>query len=280
LASATPNAAAVSLLLEHIAPPLEQLAVDLVQNVRVAFSSSLVELCPAFGKDTAQKLLVPLMQQLCKDDFHQVRNNIISKMDILAESLGAAGLTAGLLPQLLELAKDPKWRVRKTVVDRLGLLAKVLGVKTFEKKLQPVLIASLSDHVYAIRERACVQIGAIVDEFGGKWAAEKFFSSAFAIYDKTTNYLHRMTCLLIIQNCASSCNTELIDKHLLGLVITAGSDDVANVRVAASKTLAALIPKLDRSIVDSKVKPLLQKLTKDSDGDVSYFAGVALKICP
>jgi hypothetical protein len=37
-----------------------------------------------------------------------------------------------------------------------------------------------------------------VDEFGGRWAAEKFFTPAFAIYDKTTNYLHRMTCLQII----------------------------------------------------------------------------------
>jgi len=182
-------------LAEHIIPLLEVLAADQVQNVRVAFSSALVELCPHFGKEAASKFLIPLIQQLTKDEFHQVRNNIINKMDILAEvgGTGAPGpqdkekkveesnnsLINSVLPNLLELAKDPKWRVRKTVVDKMSLLAKALGVKTFEKKLQAVVIAALSDHVYAIRERACTQIGLIVGEFGGKWAADKIFTFLF-----------------------------------------------------------------------------------------------------
>jgi len=224
--------------------------------------------------------LIPLIQQMTKDEFHQVRNNIISKMDVLTEALGATGITNTVLPNLLELAKDPKWRVRKTVVDKMALLGKCLGVKTFEKKLQPVVISALSDHVFAIRERACAQIGLIVEEFGGKWAAEKFFSSAFAIYDKTTNYLHRMTCLLVIHNCATKCDRETIEKNLLPLAITSCTDDVANVRLAACKTMAALIPMIDKSTVKSKIEPLLQKLSKDSDGDVLYFSGVALRLIP
>ncbi len=124
----------------------------------VAFSNSLVDVCPYFPKEASSKLLIPLIQQLTKDEFHTVRNNIISRIDVLAEALGAVGVTNGILPNLLELAKDPKWRVRKTVVDKMGMLSKCLGVKVFEKKLQPVVIASLSDHVYAIRERACVQV--------------------------------------------------------------------------------------------------------------------------
>ena len=52
------------------------------------------------------------------------------------------------------------------------------------------------------------QIGGLVKLFGGKWAAEKFFPAAFAIYDKNTNYLHRMTCLLII-HVSRSCDFKL-----------------------------------------------------------------------
>jgi len=265
--------------LNDVAAPFEQLAADLVQNVRVAFSSALVEVVPYFPKEVAAKVLLPLVQNLLKDEFHTVRNNIISKIDVLSDFLSQQGANGGILNNLVELAKDPKWRVRKTVVDKMGMLAKCLGVKLFEKKLQPVVIASLSDHVYAIRERACAQIALIVDDFTGKWAAEKFFQPAFAIYDKTTNYLHRMTCLQIIHNCAPKCTPDVIEKALLPLVIMSATDEVANVRIASAKTMSAIIPKLDKKDVDSKLKPLLLKLVKDADGDVQYFSSLALKLC-
>jgi len=277
-------AAVKSGLLEHIAPTLEPLAVDQVQSVRVAFSSALVELCPHFGKEMSAKLLVPLIQQMTKDEFHQVRNNIISKLDVLSDKddrdrkeENPNSLVNFILPNLLELAKDQKWRVRKTVVDKMSLLAKTLGMKTFEKKLHPVLIASLSDHVYAIRERACTQIGLIVGEFGGKWAAEKLLPSCFVIYDRNTNYLHRMTCLLVIQNCATKCGAEVVDKHLLPLVLNAAVDDVPNVRIAACKTMTLLMPQLDKNTVKTKIEPPLQKLLRDTDIDVAYFASQAIK---
>jgi len=90
-----------------------------------------------------------------------------------------------------------------------------------------------------------------------------------------------MTCLLVIQNCVSKCGSDVIDKSLLPLVLTAGADDVANVRIASCKTLTSLIPQLDKSVgpslIKSRIEPLLQKLLKDSDVDVAYFASVALK---
>ena len=136
--------------------------------------------------------------------------------------LGPTNVVGVLLPPVLELAKDPKWRVRQNIISKSALLAKHLGVKAFEKKLQSVIIAALSDHVYSIREQCCeqvtsavhayfvcfvcfyallLQVGEIVKLFGGKWATEKLFPSAFSIYDKTTNYLNRMTCLLLVQVC-------------------------------------------------------------------------------
>jgi serine/threonine-protein phosphatase 2A regulatory subunit A len=250
-----------------------------VQNVRVAFSKTVVHLCPAFGKETSQKLLVPLIQQLSKDEHHQVRNNVISELEALSDALGPSGLVTGLLPSLIELSKDPKWRVRMAVVDKSSLLAKHLGVKNFEKKMQNIIIVSLSDHVFAIREKACTQIGFIVEEFGGKWAAEKFFPSCFQIYDKTTNYLHRMTCLLLISNVAPVCSGEVIEKHLLPLVASSCADDVANVRIHAARTLNEIIPRVDKTLIKSKIQPALLKLAKDTDEDVAYFAAKALEKC-
>eukprot|EP00823_Brevimastigomonas_motovehiculus_P001323 TRINITY_DN11847_c0_g1_i1.p1 TRINITY_DN11847_c0_g1~~TRINITY_DN11847_c0_g1_i1.p1 ORF type:complete len:619 (-),score=121.51 TRINITY_DN11847_c0_g1_i1:55-1911(-) len=271
--SLAPSAAIIkSGLLESIGPVLELLVNDGAQNVRVAVAAALVELCPLFGREPSMKLLVPLIQQLTKDEFHQVKASVVSKMELLAECLGPTNMTNTILPNLLELSHDAKWRVRKAVVDKMCLLAKSLGAKTFEKKLQPVVISCLSDHVYAIREKACMQVALIVEEFGGKWATEKFLPAAFALYDKSTNYLHRMTVLLLIQHCGSKCGPEITEKSLLPIALTACTDDVANVRIAACKTFKILLPLLDKNLVKSKVEPLMQKLTKDSDVDVVYFA--------
>lgn len=222
-------------------------------------------------------MLVPLLQQLTKDEYYEVRNNIISRLDLLTDAIGAAGIQQSVLPTLIDLSKDPKWRVRMGVVDKCALLAQVLGVKTFEKRLQPVIVGALSDHVFAIREVACQQIGLIVKEFGAKWAMEKLFPSAFAIYDKTTNYLHRMTCLLVVHHCAEPGGAEAIDKSLLPLVIQACTDDVANVRIAAAKTLSELIPIMEKKSAQAKIQPLLNKMLTDSDLDVKYFSSVAAR---
>jgi serine/threonine-protein phosphatase 2A regulatory subunit A len=267
-------------LLEHVAPILDALAVDPVVNVRVAFAQAICLLCPQFGKETAQKLLVPIIQQMCKDEHHEVRNYIIGNITDISDALGQAGIDKGILPALLDLSKDPKWRVRMAVVDKAALMAKHIGVKNFERKLQQVLITSLSDHVYAIREKACEQIGQLVKLFGGKWAAEKFLASCFSIYDKTTNYLHRMTCLLVVRHVAPHCGSEVCEKNLLALVLNAAVDDVPNVRIAGSKALGDLALYLDKNLVASKVKPVLQKLVKDQDPDVQFFSGIALKNCP
>lgn len=74
----------------------------------------------------------------------------------------------------------------------------------------------------------CVSCVAIIEEFGGKWAMERLLPAAFGLYDKTTNYLHRMTVLLLIEHCGTKCGAEITEKSLLPYVLTAATDDVPN----------------------------------------------------
>ena len=111
--------------------------------------------------------------------------------------------------------------------------------------------------------------------FGDKWAAETFFPSAFAIYDKTTNYLHRMTCLMLINRC-SSCSQEVVQTHFVPLVMQAATDDVANVRLMGAKTIKPLLKVVEPGTV-AKFKAALEKLTKDTDPDAAFFAHEALR---
>ena len=312
---------------------LDSLTIEGTQNVKVAYSKAITGLCPVLGKDLSVKLIVPLLAALSKDEYYEVRHYIFSRLYLLAEYLGANNLSNHILPIVIELSKDSKWRVRYNIIDQSALLARHLGQQQFNKRILPVLIAALSDHVYAIRQLSCRQLGVIVKmkEYGGKWAVDKMLTSALVLYDKTTNYLHRMTCLLLIEECikdhgmehldpvdaigerdptstiiavsaaqvgengSSSASTaatgggaadeaemlEMIDKTCLPIVVTACTDDVPNVRLAAAKCCITLLDsgKMDKKAVASRLGGLLQKMTQDSDPDVSYFAHVASKKC-
>lgn len=72
---------------------------------------------------------------------------------------------------------------------------------------------------------------------------------------------------------------DVIEKQLLTYVLVAATDDVANVRVASSRCLMEIIPRLDKKLVQSKIKPALVKMTADADDDVAYFATQALQLC-
>lgn len=262
-------------VVDVVVPCLDHLASDPVQAVRVAFATSVVGLAEPLGKDLAARMLTPIILQLCKDEAAEVRDNVVANIDLVAEAVGPAGLQNSVLPALLELCKDLKWRVRMAVISKTAMLAARVGVKVYEKRLQAALLAAMTDHVFAIRERACQQAGEIVALFGDKWAAETFFPSAFAIYDKTTNYLHRMTCLMLINRC-SSCSAEVVQAHFLPLVLLAATDDVANVRLMGAKTMKPLLKIVDAGSV-AKMKAALEKLAKDVDADAAFFAHEALR---
>lgn len=265
--------------LESLAAVLESISQDPSPQVKVELASNVLKLCASLPKEVATKYVVPVFQALCREELFEVRNSLVEEVEVLIESAGAAVLSSTLLTCLLDLAKDPKWRVRMGVVGKLGVLAKMLGAKVFEKRVQSVLVLALSDHVYAIRERTCEQVGQVVQALGAKWAVEKLFPPALALYDRTQNYLHRMTCLFFILHTAQACPGDVIERHLLQLVLTATSDEVANVRVAAAKCLVEIIPRVDKKLVQTKVKPAMAKNVADPDLDVAYFSSLALKLC-
>jgi len=263
----------------HLAPVLGGLATDQSQNVRSELSKALGDLFDVFNKDVAQKTLMPILQQLKDDEAFEVRNNIVNDLDKVTTCLGPTAITTAILPILIDLSKDQKWRVRMAVVEKAAYIAQHLDPAKFEKKMLKIVIDCLSDHVYSIREKCCEQIGKIVEKFSGEWAKEHLFSQekAFKIYNKTTNYLHRMTCLHIIIQCASVSGSAVVNDSLLPYVIEAASDEVPNVRLAAAKAMIKVIPELKAEVVTAKLVPLLKDLMADTDSDVSYFSREAQK---
>eukprot|EP01050_Picozoa_sp_SAG11_P026981 SAG11_NODE_6663_length_1271_cov_1.360068_2_plen_81_part_00 len=58
----------------------------------------------------------------------------------------------------------------------------------------------------------------------------------------------------------------------------AREDSVPNVKFNAAKTLAKMLPRLERSALET-VRPCLEELTLQEDADVKYYAAEALKLC-
>lgn len=85
-----------------------------------------------------------------------------------------------------------------------------------------------------------------------------------------------MTCLFCLNVLAEVCGTDITTKLLLPTVLLLAADPVANVRFNVAKTLQKISPFLEASVIDSQVKPMLDKLNADSDVDVKHFAAQAI----
>lgn len=85
-----------------------------------------------------------------------------------------------------------------------------------------------------------------------------------------------MTCLFCINVLAEVCGPEITTKMLLTTVLLLATDPVANVRFNVAKTLQKITPFLEAGVIDTQVKPALDKLNADADVDVKHFASEAI----
>lgn len=177
-------------------------------------------------------------------------------------------------------------------------LAGQLGQEFFDQKLRGLCMGWLNDHVYAIREAATLNMKKLVEQFGAPWA-EQAIIPMILVMSRNKNYLHSkypcmlpssvsatdvnmyflplgMTCLFCLNVLAEVCGTDITTKLLLPTVLLLAADPVANVRFNVAKTLQKISPFLEASVIDSQVKPMLDKLNADTDVDVKHFAAQAI----
>jgi len=264
-------------VITHLLPCVNALVKDESQLVRAALAKDVMVLAPAFGQEGTLNHLLNIFLQLLKDDVPEVRLNVISKLDQVTPFVGLDKLSEHLIPAIIELGENKSWRVRFSVIGDIPPLASQLNLDFFISSLSELCFAWLADTVYAVRQAAIQNLKKLTVVYGEPFS--RVVVPRIAQLCTNTNYLHRMTCLLVIHHVASSCGAEVVERSLLPLVLMAAVDDVANVRIAGSKALGDLAPHLDRALVAAKIKPVLQKLAKDADPDVSYFAGQSLLVC-
>ncbi|KAH8889361.1 ARM repeat-containing protein [Thozetella sp. PMI_491] len=285
-------------LLSDIMPSIEDLVSDSSQHVRAALGTQISGLAPILGKQETIDHLLPMFLQMLKDEFPEVRLHIISKLELVNQVIGIELLSQSLLPAIVQLAEDKQWRVRLAIIEYIPLLASQLGVKFFDEKLSQLCMSWLGDTVFSIREAATHNLKKLTEVFGVEWASEAILPKVLNMGGHP-NYLYRMTTCFAITTLASVVSMEVISKSILPILEKLTDDDIPNIRFNVAKTYGVLISVLRRlpeqgtiyslekagqpftaaprgqQLIEESVLPSLEKLQKDDDVDVRYFATTA-----
>ncbi|KAK1827246.1 armadillo-type protein [Podospora conica] len=290
-----------NILLNEIMSSVEDLVSDTSQHVRAALGTQISGLAPILGKQETIDHLLPMFLQMLKDEFPEVRLHIISKLELVNQVIGIDLLSQSLLPAITELAEDKQWRVRLAIIDYIPLLASQLGVEFFNQKLSTLCMGWLGDTVFSIREAATHNLKKLTEVFGVDWANEAIIPKVMAM-GAHPNYLYRMTTCFAISTLASVVTLDVIAKSILPMLDTLTGDDIPNIRFNVAKTYAEIIRVLKRlpeqgtiysleqaktplttsaagmRLIEERVMPSLEKLQKDDDVDVRYFATTAAAV--
>ncbi|OAA68146.1 protein phosphatase 2a 65kd regulatory sububit [Niveomyces insectorum RCEF 264] len=289
------------MLLNEIMPSIEDLVSDTSQHVRAALGTQISGLAPILGKQETIDHLLPMFLQMLKDEFPEVRLHIISKLELVNQVIGIELLSQSLLPAIVQLAEDKQWRVRLAIIEYIPLLASQLGVQFFDEKLSSLCMGWLGDTVFSIREAATRNLKKLTEVFGVDWASEAIIPKVMAMGNHP-NYLYRMTTCFAITTLATVVSLDVIGKHILPMLDKLVVDEIPNIRFNVAKTYGVLIDVMKRlpdegtlysleqegktatpsargaELIQSRILPSLEKLQKDDDVDVRYFATTAANV--
>ncbi|KAH7349429.1 protein phosphatase PP2A regulatory subunit A [Plectosphaerella cucumerina] len=288
-----------TVLLNEVIGTVEDLVSDTSQHVRAALGTQISGLAPILGKQETIDHLLPMFLQMLKDEFPEVRLHIISKLELVNQVIGIELLSQSLLPAIIQLAEDKQWRVRLAIIEYIPLLASQLGVQFFDEKLANLCMSWLGDTVFSIREAATHNLKKLTEVFGVEWASEAIIPKVTAMGNHP-NYLYRMTTCFAITTLAPVISMEVISTSILPqLLDKLAEDDIPNIRFNVAKTYGVLIDVLRRlpekgtiyslekegvtleasprgmELIQTRILPKLEKLQKDDDVDVRYFATTA-----
>ncbi|KAI6246249.1 Protein phosphatase PP2A regulatory subunit A [Erysiphe necator] len=285
-------------ILNEILSSVEDLVSDTSQHVRSALGTQIGGLAPILGKQETIDHLLPMFLQMLKDEFPDVRLHIISKLELVNQVIGIELLAQSLLPAIVQLAEDKQWRVRLAIIQYIPLLASQLGVQFFDEKLAALCMSWLGDTVFSIREAATFNLRKLTEVFGVNWANQAIIPKVMAM-GAHPNYLYRMTTCFAITTLSSVVSLEIISKSILPIMNKLVDDDIPNIRFNVAKSYSELISVLKRLpdegtiftleksgtssapsaegqlLIREKILPNLEKLQKDNDVDVRFFATTA-----
>ncbi|VDK38133.1 unnamed protein product [Taenia asiatica] len=263
---------AEAFIVQRLLPAMADLNADSNVHVKVKLGQAVLGLAPLLGRELTVAHLLPIILAQLKDESPDVRLGVITSLELVNSVVGVDEVSASLLPAIVELAKVPVWRVRLAVINQMPLLADQLGETFFETRLMQHFLSWLADAAYAVREAAVINLTRLTQKFGSVWA-RTFFLSQIAELSQNENYLQRMISLQCIISLSPVIDAETCSQLLLPTALRMDQDRVPNVRFKVAQALA----KVGAVVGAEVVMPCLQRLLKDVDMDVRYYAAEAIE---
>lgn len=218
--------------------------------------------------------------QLAEDKQWRVRLAIIEYIPLLASQLGVKFFDEKLSALCMGWLGDTVFSIREAATHNLKKLTEVFGVEWASEAIIPKVMAMGNHPNYLYRMTTCFAI-TVCTRF-----------SIIDLYPQLTS----------LQTLATVVSMDVIAKSILPMLDKLVVDDIPNIRFNVAKTYAVLIDVLQRlpdegtvyqleksgetktpspqgqELIQQRVIPSLEKLQKDDDVDVRYFATTAAAV--
>lgn len=276
-----------NVILTKIIPAVQNLSIDENETVRASLALKVTNLVSIMTKEQAIEHLLPILLNLLKDEFPEVRLNIIANLKAVNEVIGIEMLSDSLLPAITELANDVNWRVRLAIIEYIPVLAEHLGVQFFNQQLSDFCLSWLWDTVFSIRQAAVNNLTKLTNIFGPEWCRDEIISRLLKFDSQLLeNFIYRFTLLSALTALVPVISLDAVTDQVLPFVKHLADDAVPNIRFNVAKSytviVEALVTKQKQkylSLIQGTILPCLEKMTKDDDTDVRYFAQQSLNKC-
>lgn len=270
-----------------IIPAVQNLSIDENETVRASLALKITNLVSIMTKEQAIEHLLPILLNMLKDEFPEVRLNIIANLKAVNGVIGIEMLSDSLLPAITELANDINWRVRLAIIEYIPVLAEHLGVQFFNQQLSDFCLSWLWDTVFSIRQAAVNNLTKLTKIFGPEWCRDEIISRLLKFDSQLLeNFIYRFTLLSALTALVPVISLDAVTDQVLPFVKHLADDAVPNIRFNVAKSYTVIVEALvtkDKqthlSLIQDTILPSLQKLIKDDDIDVKYFAQQSLNKC-
>lgn len=244
---------------------------DLQWKVRRTLAYSVHEVAKILGTELTEKYLQSAFNMFL-GDIDQVREGVVAEMAQFLSVLSEPK-RQDYIPVFQDILRDfLNWRSRKMLSKQIGILAKLYNKDIVRHTLLPIFLQLLQDPVFNVRKAAVKQVGLLLSYMPpGSEVREEFINTLQSI-SKKKSCIDRQVYALICEDLVDYVDAEVFKSKFLDSLIEFSGDKVPNVRLIVSRALSQkLLPHEEFGQLES-VRQSLEKLKKDKDRDVAYFA--------
>eukprot|EP00118_Oscarella_pearsei_P007894 m.39663 g.39663 ORF g.39663 m.39663 type:complete len:859 (+) comp32783_c0_seq7:64-2640(+) len=252
---------------------------NLQWKVRRTLAYSIHELAKILSKEAIDIDLLPAFDSFLKD-VDEVRIGALSHfsdfIQLLSETLQKRYLEQLFLFQRTD--NQNNWRFRLTLAEQLSQLCSVCDANDTNSHICPISLSLAIDCVYEVRMMAVQAIGSALGKLkkgDDGILAKVFIDRIVSQFAGSKKWVNRQTFVSLCQHVLTEkfVSPQQFSKNLLPKLLALANDNIPNVRLTVSKSLADVMMAFDQGDSDSEsVYKVLRNLLRDKDSDVKDFA--------